>query len=962
MKSPSVIGTLQLSVGDVRQTPCRISRRSRLSVSGSQIMPPLSLLSRFCQSGWAVFSLSGLLLTGISTVSLANPIAADPTSTNSATQVTQSGQAFTITGGQRSGDGQTLFHSFEQFGLSADQVATFLAQPEVQSILGRVIGGDASYIDGLLRVAGSSADLYLINPAGILFGPNAQLDLSGSFAATTASGIAFDNGLFDASSNDYSQLTGAPNGYVFATNHGGALVNAANLAVTPGKSITLIGGQVISTGTLTAPGGTITIAAVPDASWVRISQANQVLNLELATVPDDAIAATTTLTPLSLPTLLTGGTVETATGLVVGPEGNITLVDSATEVAPVAGAAIISGNLDVSGPVGGDVTVVGDRVGLVTTTINASGENGGGTVRVGGDYEGQPTLPGSSLTVVDSGTHVTANGGLNGDGGRVILWSDGATVFEGAIAAEGGTLSGNGGFVEVSGAQTLVFQGEVDLTAPTGVTGELLLDPTDIVIRNGIADGNDTDALTNVLSEPIIALADAGPTEIFESELEGLAGNATVTLRASNSITLEDLTDNALTFQAGPGQISFEAGGAFTVADINDAIVAPQRSLIITANTITTGPLNTVDLAASGGPITLNGTGAISVAEIDTRGDQGGGGRGGDVNGTTAGPISIGNIDTTGDAMGPGSGNVTFTGSSIEARDINAGDGFNNDSRVTLTATTGDIIVDTIQAGGGGLAINAANRFQARDSFDAGVRIVLDAATDGALINFLMRGNPQPLIDANLVNTGDPVFITIPTSILVSPEASGGSIVINHGGAATTFSSGNITIQGSGANPLQQFVAGPNADHTIDIDPAGPVADFFGFTTLFPVGTFSDNASGTTGAILRGTGDATLVTSFQNQLFLPVDVNTTSLEQLSTEEGAVEVTAEDGTEVLAVEEAAGPDCEAPAVTVSEETVEIVDLCESLDNGNGDDEQADHQNTERQRPERQRSNRQESPTE
>ncbi|MGD1907747.1 MAG: filamentous hemagglutinin N-terminal domain-containing protein [Leptolyngbyaceae cyanobacterium] len=844
---------------------------------------------------------------------------------DSSTQVTQSGNDVTITGGAIAG--QTLFHDFEQFGLATDQVATFLAQPDVQAILGRVTGGNASYIDGLLRVTGSSADLYLINPAGILFGANAQLDLSGSFAATTASGIQFEDGVFYAiGSNDYGQLVGEPTGYLFTTDAAGAIANTADLAVAPGESITLIGGQVVSTGTLTAPGGAITIAAIPEASLVRISHPEMVLNLELQTLTPDA--AQLPFTPLALPALLTGGTPQEATGVSVQPDGTLTLVN--TEIANLPGTAIATGNLDVSGSVGGEVTVVGDRVGLIAATVDASGE-AGGTVRIGGDYQGQPTLPGSTLTVVDGASTITASG-LSGDGGQVILWSDSTTLFEGAIAARGGTSSGNGGFVEVSGAETLDFNGSVDTAAPQGITGELLLDPTDIVIRNGTADGNDTAALANVLSEPVLALADAGPTEIFESELEGLLGNATVTLRTSNSITLEDLADNALTFQTGPGQIRFEAGGAFTVADLNDAIIAPQRTLLITANTITTGTLNTGDLSDSGGNITLTAIGNVTVSGLDTRGDLGGLDRGGDVSITTAGTITVGGIDTTGDATGPGSGHVVLTGSSIRTGQIDAGGGFANASQVTLTATTGDVIVETISAGGGGLIVNAANRFQALGTFDANVRITLNSATDAALIDFLMRGNPQPLIDAGLIDTAAQVFITFPTSILTGPGAGGtGDIVINHGGQATTFSDGNITIQGSGANPLIQFVAGPNADHTIDIDPVVPDATFSGFTTLFPAGMFPNNASGTTGAILRGAGDATLVTSFQNQLFLPLNVNTNGLEQLSNEDEApVELPAEDEAPALAHGAIATPDCEADGVTVTEAAVEIVATCEPPD--------------------------------
>jgi filamentous hemagglutinin family protein len=220
----------------------------------------------------------GSALLGLALPGQATPITPAP---NGTTQVEASGATFTITGGNLSADQQTLFHAFTEFGLTADQTAAFLAQPNVQSILGAITGGQASYIDGRLQVTGSAANLYLINPAGILFGPNAQLDLAGSFAATTASGVLFDAALFNVlGANDYSQLTGAPTGFAF-TGEEGAIVNAADLAVMPGESITLVGGQVISTGTLTAPGGDITIAAIPDSNLVRISQADRVLSLEL---------------------------------------------------------------------------------------------------------------------------------------------------------------------------------------------------------------------------------------------------------------------------------------------------------------------------------------------------------------------------------------------------------------------------------------------------------------------------------------------------------------------------------------------------------------------------------------------------------------------------------------------------------------------------------------------------------
>ncbi|HBQ97151.1 MAG TPA: hypothetical protein DD761_01265, partial [Cyanobacteria bacterium UBA11691] len=76
-------------------------------------------------------------------------------------------QQFNIQGGTQAG--QNLFHSFQQFGLTQGQIATFMAQPDIQNILGRVVGGDPSIINGLIQLSNSTANLYLVNPAGILF-------------------------------------------------------------------------------------------------------------------------------------------------------------------------------------------------------------------------------------------------------------------------------------------------------------------------------------------------------------------------------------------------------------------------------------------------------------------------------------------------------------------------------------------------------------------------------------------------------------------------------------------------------------------------------------------------------------------------------------------------------------------------------------------------------------------------
>lgn len=114
-----------------------------------------------------------------------------PTPGTVGTQVTAvDGATFTISGGSQA-DGN-LFHRFDQLDLSAGQVANFLANPSIETIFSQ-IGGGPSSIDGLLKVSGSGANLFVINPAGILLGPNARLDLSGSFVATTADRLGFGN-------------------------------------------------------------------------------------------------------------------------------------------------------------------------------------------------------------------------------------------------------------------------------------------------------------------------------------------------------------------------------------------------------------------------------------------------------------------------------------------------------------------------------------------------------------------------------------------------------------------------------------------------------------------------------------------------------------------------------------------------------------------------------------------------
>lgn len=541
-----------------------------------------------------------------------------PAADGTGTLVLPDGTTYTITGGTLSGDGANLFHSFEQFGLTANEVATFLANPAVQNILGRVVGGNASLIDGLMQVNGG-ANLYLINPAGILFGPNTVLNLEGSFTATSASGIGFGEAWLNAlGQSDYSALNGDPTAFSF-TENAGAILNSGNLAVGEGERITLMGGSVVNLGTLEAPGGQIMVLAVPGENRVILRPVGALLGLELAPLPQGA-PSLDGLSPLDLPGLLRAGEPTIATGLATNPDGTVSLVGSTTALPTTPGTTITSGSLSVAGEQGGTVQILGDRVAVVGATVEASGRQGGGQVQIGGEYQGQGTTPTANRTFVDAATTITANAGETGQGGEVILWAEEATRFDGTITAQGGNRGGNGGFVEISGRQTLAFNGGVDVSAPNGEMGTLLLDPTNIIISATVSSPVGVEG-----SLPDILAAEF-PGDIFISSVVLAGQTANVVLEATNNITIDP--GLSLTFAPGVGSITFTADadndglGDFTM-DTAQAINAPGdatnngRAVTITGTNITVGAINTsVSIpgsTTSGGAITLSTLGNLAA-------------------------------------------------------------------------------------------------------------------------------------------------------------------------------------------------------------------------------------------------------------------------------------------------------------------------------------------------------------
>lgn len=342
----------------------------------------------------------GILVRSIFTLSIFSgltiPASADITTGGDGTIVNQSGNTFNITGGTPNGDGKNLFHSFGTFNLTTTptilQVANFQPAANVQNILGRINGGLPSSIDGKIQVTGGDpkgVNLFLMNPAGIVFGKGASLDINGAFTATTAKAIDFKGKWFNAfGTNIYSELTGNPIGLAFGSGTPGSIFSAATFDASPldpnnpartqqtakpGQSITLVGGTVISTGDIKTAGGNISIATVEGGKYVKINVEGSILGVLLPTaLPTSANtinSAPTSFKQRSLAELLTNTKVDLAATGVKNEKGVVTLVGDPKSIsdAIALGDTVSKENRSI---ISGDV---------ITRDLNASsiGDRGG---------------------------------------------------------------------------------------------------------------------------------------------------------------------------------------------------------------------------------------------------------------------------------------------------------------------------------------------------------------------------------------------------------------------------------------------------------------------------------------------------------------------------------------------------------------------------------------------------------
>ncbi|MDZ7750206.1 MAG: filamentous hemagglutinin N-terminal domain-containing protein [Gammaproteobacteria bacterium] len=544
---------------------------------------------------------------------MANPL--DPHVIHGSASFARQGGALTVT------NSPGAIINWQGFSIARGELTRFLQQHADSAVLNRVTGSDPSRILGQLH---SNGRVFLVNPHGIVFGPDAVVDTAGLVAST-----------LNISDEDF--LAGK---LAFQGDDPGAIENAG-LIRARGGDVYLIAPEIRNSGAVVAEGGNILLAAGRRVTITDLGAGGVYFEVQ---APEDRVVNLGELLARGGAVRAFAGSLEHAgdiradslsvdeTGVVVlEARGNVELLAASTVSAsgPAGGAvrvestggdAVVAGRVAATGSegAGGDVRLLGKRVGLFgSAQVDASGAAGGGEVRVGGGFQGKdPAVANAAQTVLGPDAVVKADATVSGDGGRVILWADGSTRASGAISARGGPGGGDGGFVEVSGKAGLAFSGQISTAAPLGEVGTVLFDPTDIVVSD--ADGADGAGGGDGDSDGAISFDDTPevePWNVTPDQLVAVGGD--IILQADNDITFAsalDLGGNALLARAG-NNITVATGAGIAAASIAFSANDPGGTPTGSGGINVRAPLDTSGVV--GGPINLSTNDGTGIVDLD---------------------------------------------------------------------------------------------------------------------------------------------------------------------------------------------------------------------------------------------------------------------------------------------------------------------------------------------------------
>ncbi len=422
--------------------------------------------------------------------------------TDTTTVNPQANQVYILGGEASGGPNPNLIHQFDTFDVGETDTANFVVDPSIANIISLIGGLRASQIEGILAITSnnpdidSSANLFLVNPAGVIFGEGARLNIPANLTVTTAWGLLFeDNYLLSVNGSvnemafpssepvepvspspnptTINNLTGEPTGYLFVPEvlsevvnsteldprspalPIGSITNQGILQVKPQATITFIGQYLQNDGQLIASGGDVNLVATSGENLLRLSQPGTLLNLDvipaasLDVILSDVEQTTFTTVPATeLARLLTGGPEQNATQIVANPDGSQTLT-TRQSLAPAEGTVLVRGLIDVSStppePASqpgqttsqpGQVTILGDQINLVEADISANAAGQAGTILIGGMPMADSIR--AAYIFVNRNTTISANS-LEKNGGTVYIRADDTLRFYGSATAAGAT-------------------------------------------------------------------------------------------------------------------------------------------------------------------------------------------------------------------------------------------------------------------------------------------------------------------------------------------------------------------------------------------------------------------------------------------------------------------------------------------------------------------------------------------
>ncbi|MDY0748687.1 YDG domain-containing protein [Paucibacter sp. R3-3] len=689
---------------------------------------------------------------------------------------TQSGNALNV---QQSS--QKLVINWGSFDIGSAASVNF-SQPSSSAIaLNRVSSGVPTQIEGALNANGN---VWVLNSAGVVFGKTAQVNVGG----LVASSLTLSDGDFQSGRYTFSNDSGAA-----GTVSNAGSINARGGVVALVAPVVRNSGSIAASTVALAAGDQVTLDFKGDGllSYTIDRAALGALVENSGSISGDTVSLSARSASAAVATVVNNEGVIEATGL--SESGGHIVLDGGDN-----GAVHVAGTLDASSAAaqGGSITVTGHAITLDGgATLAADGATGGGSIHVGGGYQGKDTSLLNATTVsADSSVTASASATANGNGGEVVFWSDDHTSFAGRIGIRGGVQGGDGGRAEVSGKETLNYSGLTDASAAKGATGNLLLDPSTITINGGsgtnASDGSVLYASNLEAQTANVYLLASGNVTVTDLDLNGGNGKLTmqnnVGLRIDSSTGIIKFNDPTNTIEvSGTGYIYLQVTRSGSLSNIGN-LVASGPGVAAATGFFTGGVSDGVGTPAAGS-ITLFGSEGVTLGgSVTTNGgyvriwadaNNGGGG-----SLTLAKPITTngGNL-----YLSTGTGGINMNS------DMTLGTG-----RITFgadgTHTTGTNVLNGLLSASGDISISQSLQFGAGAGISTDGRLTISSASSmtGSGASLTLTASSFDLQQAIAGNSG---------TVTLKPYLAGTNVDIGAAG------SGNMLIDTNALSKLSGF-------------------------------------------------------------------------------------------------------------------------------------------------------------